>query len=191
MRILATIEQKKLRVGFQDEARFGRINNPMRCWAKRGVRPWTYKQIIREYSYAYGVFFPEDGDMVSLVLPYMDASCMNIFLEETSQRYPNDLVLMIMDGAPCHRTDGEALVIPDNIFILKLPPYCPQLNPAENMWDDIREKDFANCSFESLALLEQHLAMSLQRYERSPQTVKSICDWPWISHEIRSISIAD
>ena len=179
MKILAVIEQKKLRVMFQDEARFGRINNPMNCWSKRGVRAQTHKQIVREYTYAYGAFSPMDGETVSLVLPFMDTPCMNIFLEETSKRYPNEIILMVMDGAPCHN-EGEKLIVPENLFVLKLPPYCPQLNPAENMWDEIREKDFSNRSFDSLALLEDHLAISLLRYERSQPTVKSICCWPWM-----------
>lgn len=179
MKILAVIEQKKLRVMFQDEARFGRINNPMNCWSKRGVRAQTHKQIVREYTYAYGAFSPMDGETVSLVLPWMDTKCMNIFLEEASKRYPDEIILMVMDGAPCHN-EGEKLIVPENLFVLKLPPYCPQLNPAENMWDEIREKDFSNRSFESLALLEDHLAMSLGRYEQSQDTVKSICCWPWM-----------
>jgi len=189
MKILAVIEQKKLHVLFQDEARFGRINNPINCWARRGIRPKTYKQIIREYTYAYGAFSPIDGDMISLVLPWMDTICMNIFLKEVSKRYPNEIILMIMDGAPCH-SEGEMLIVPENLFILKLPPYCPQLNPAENMWDEIREKDFSNRSFESLELLETHLANSLAKYERSHDCVKSVCLWSWISRNICDISIA-
>lgn len=51
-----------LRVMFQDEARFGRINEPKRCWCRPGFRPNVGKQIVREYIYAYGAFSPKDGE---------------------------------------------------------------------------------------------------------------------------------
>ena len=46
---------------FQDEARFGRINDPKRCWSPKRTRPTVGKQIIREYTYAYGAVSPRDG----------------------------------------------------------------------------------------------------------------------------------
>ena len=167
MRIRALLEEKKVRVMFQDEARFGRIDNPKSCWAQKGVRPATHKQIIREYTYLYGAFSPQDGRMDSLILPWMDTNCMNLFLAEVSRRHSDEIILMVMGGAPCHN-EGEKLKLPDNIYPLKLPPYSPQLNPAENMWDEIREKFFGNISFPSLLHLEKHLAKSALLYEHHP-----------------------
>jgi len=177
-----------VRVMFQDEARFGRINDPRRCWAEKGFRPTAHKQIIREYTYAYGAFSPMDGGMDSLILPDMRAVTMGIFLNEVSGRHSEELILMVMDGAPCH---GAALLnLPKNIDLLKLPPYCPQLNPSENMWDEIREKEFANRSFKSMRHLEKHLCQALRKYEESSDTVKSISQWDWISEPINSFFIA-
>ena len=165
---------------FQDEARFGRIDNPRCCWANSGTRPKTHKQIIREYTYLYGAFCPHDGRMDSLILPRMDTHCMNLFLQEVSQRYSTENILMVMDGAPCH-TEGEALVVPENITILKLPPYSPQLNPAENMWAEIREKFFGNISFPSMSDLEKHLVAAALHYESSLEVVASVCNWDWMN----------
>jgi len=87
-----------------------------------------------------------------------------------------------MDGAPCH-TSGE-LKIPDNIRIIKLPPYSPELNPSENMWDEMREKWFGNCVFNSMNAVEKRMVQALQAIESDPQTVKSITGWNWILSSI-------
>jgi hypothetical protein len=65
---------------FQDEARFGRINKPRRCWAPQKVRPIVKSQIIRQYTYSYGAFSPLDGACDLLILPTMTIQAMNIFL---------------------------------------------------------------------------------------------------------------
>ena len=186
MKVLSVLEKKKLRVMFQDEARFGRINDPRACWAQPGVRPRCHKQIIREYTYAYGSFCPKDGQMDSLILPKMDHHCMGIFLRTVAKRYPKELILMVVDGAPCHNTKSDKIILPHNIELLHLPPYSPQLNPSENMWDEIREKFFINRSFDSMDHLEDHLIHALNHYENAPDTVQSIASWHWI---LRCISI--
>lgn len=111
-------KDKKLdfRLMFQDEARFGRINEPRACWAPKGIRPISVKQIIREYTYAYGAISPKDGVFDSLILPTMDSCTMSIFLREVSKRHPKDYILMVMDGASCH-SSGK-LRLPKNMKIV-------------------------------------------------------------------------
>ena len=123
---------------FQDEARFGRINDPKRCWSPKRTRPTVGKQIIREYTYAYGAVSPRDGAADFLILPVMTAVAMKVFLDELARRHDGQYILMIYDGAPCH--SPGALNIPDTMTVRTLPPYSPQLNPVENIWDDMREK---------------------------------------------------
>jgi hypothetical protein len=79
---------RQLRLMFQDEARFGRINDPRGCWAPKGFRPEVAMQIIREYTYAFGAVSPHDGTLDSLVLPVVTAKAMSIFLEEAARRHP-------------------------------------------------------------------------------------------------------
>jgi len=73
---------------------------------------------------------------------------MQIFLDEVSARHPNDSIIMVIDGAGWHRSN--ALKAPDNIYLLKLPPYAPELNPIEHVWDELRQKYFHNRVFKSL-----------------------------------------
>ena len=167
-----------LRVMFQDEARFGRINDPRRCWCRAGFRAEVGKQIVREYVYAYGAFSPSDGSADFLILSYMDTENMNIFLLELSVRYPNELILLICDKAPCH--SSGILSIPNNIKILHLPAYCPQLNPSENMWEEMREKFFTNLVFNSINAVVDKLVEAMNFYESRADIIKSITRFNWI-----------
>ena len=162
---------------FQDEARFGRINDPKRCWSPKRTRPTVGKQIIREYTYAYGAVSPRDGAADFLILPVMTAVAMKVFLDELARRHDGQYILMIYDGAPCH--SPGALNIPDTMTVRTLPPYSPQLNPVENIWDDMREKFFANIVFESMDAVENKISEACLHYEENTETVQSITAFPW------------
>lgn len=163
---------------FQDEARFGRINKPRRCWAPKGIRPVVKSQIIRQYTYSYGAFSPKDGVCDLLILPSMTNQSMEAFLEELSLRHPDELILLICDNAPNH--GKKRLKVPENILIFRLPPYSPELNPPEHIWDDMREKFFGNKAFNSMDAVEDKLIEASLFYENNPDIVKSITGFEWI-----------
>jgi hypothetical protein len=167
-----------LRVMFQDEARFGRITDPKRCWAPKGTRPHVPSQIIREYTHLYGAVSPQDGKADFLILPSMNLINMEIFLQEVRQRYPDDYICMFVDGAPGHSLKG--LKVPDNMTIESIPAYSPDTNPTENIWDDIREKFFGNVVFNSMDAVEEHLCDAARAYEENHEKIKSITGWQWI-----------
>jgi len=85
---------------------------------------------------------------------------------------------MILDGAGWH--SSRALITPSNMRLLALPPYAPELNPVEHIWDELREKCFHNKVFDSLDALEDDLAMGLLAMENMPAVIQSITAWPWI-----------
>ena len=74
--------------------------------------------------------------------------------------------------------------MPENLRFLFLPPYSPELNPQEHLWDDLREKHFHNRVFKSLPALENHLVEALRLLENSPNRVKSITAWNWIINAV-------
>jgi transposase len=124
---------------FADEARFGRMNRPRPCWAPAGIRPKVASQLIREYIYLYGAVAPKDGICVYLIMPTSNTACFQAFLDVLSRKFARQHILLVLDGAPNHRS-GQ-LAVPNNISLLFLPPYSPELNPKENLWDEIREKN--------------------------------------------------
>jgi transposase len=163
---------------FQDEARFGRINDPRRCWAAKGLRPEVGMQIVREYTYAFGAASPHDGVLDTLVLPVVTAEAMSIFLAEVARRHPEEFIVMFLDGAGWHRAHN--LVIPENMRLEALPPSSPQLNPMEHIWDEVREKWFTNEVFDSLDGVEDRLVEALAALERDQKLVASTTGFDWI-----------
>ena len=163
---------------FQDEARFGRISDTRRCWCPKPIRPLCLAMVTQEYTYAYAAVSVLDGGLDSLILPHVNGDCMQLFLNEVAARHPDDRIVMVLDGAGWHQR--ESLTLPANLRLLKLPPYSPELNPVEHLWDDLREKSFHNRVFDSLDALESHLEISLRDMELDPSRVRSIVAWPWI-----------
>jgi transposase len=127
---------------FEDEARFGRMIEPRRAWTPPGLRPLVATRIEREYGYAYAAVSPHDGALASLVLPEVNAEFMSLFLAEVAGRYRNEFILMVLDGAGWHRAND--LVVPANMRLEPLPARSPELNPAEHLWEELREKWLGN-----------------------------------------------
>ena len=127
---------------FEDEAGFGRINRPKPCWCRKGTRPSVPCHHIREYRYAFGAVEPTTGDHLFWVLPRCDTICMNFFLAELSKAYPKDQILLVCDGAAWHKSKG--LIVPENITLLHIPSYTPEMNPIEQIWKQLRAMGFRN-----------------------------------------------
>jgi transposase len=167
---------------FQDEARFGRISDPKACWAMAPVRPEVGAQMVREYVYVFGAVSPQDGRHDSLVLPVANTEAMSMFLEEVSGRYPDEHILMFMDQARWHT--AHALKLPDNIETAFLPPYSPDLNPQEQVWDEMREKFFDNRLFKSIQAVIDAACEGLNRLESTPEILKSLTHRNWILNPV-------
>ncbi len=103
---------------------------------------------------------------------------MQIFLDEIAARHPDKRIVMVLDGAGWHK--NQSILLPPNLTLVFLPPYSPELNPVEHLWDDLREKFFHNRVFDSLDALEDQLVTALLAYENNPERVKSIAGWEWI-----------
>ncbi len=161
---------------FQDEAGFGRINKPKYCWCHKGVRPSVPCHHIREYRYVYGAVEPLTGESCFLILPYSNTICMNIFLAQLAKRYPNDIIILVLDGASWHRS--RALIVPDNIQLFYLPPATPEMNPIEQIWTWLRRHGFRNEIFHTLEKVVLRLCDVI--CSLSVSTVKSITARDWI-----------
>jgi len=161
---------------FEDEAAFGRINKPRYCWCFRGLRPTVPCHHIREYRYAYGAVEPLTGESLFLVLPYCNTVCMNIFLRNLSDAYPDDYILLVADSASWHKS--KELKVPDNIEIFPLLPYTPEMNPIEQIWKEIRTRGFKNEIFSTLGKVIDRLCDTI--CSLSFDVIKSITMRDWI-----------
>jgi hypothetical protein len=167
-----------MRVLFQDEGRFGRISDARTCWAPLPLRPTVGSQLVREYVYAYVAVCPADGQISSMILPWVDARLMSIFLAQTAAQFPHEYCVMFLDGAGWHK--AHELTVPANMRLLPLPPYSPELNPAEHVWEYIRENDIRNQVFDDLDEVMDTVETSLRHLHESPEVLRSMTAFPWI-----------
>ena len=100
----------------------------------------TCAMLTQQYTYAYGAVSPLDGRFDSLILPWVNGDCMQLFVNEIAARYPHENIVMVMGGAGWHKS--QAMKLAENMRILFLPPYSPELNPQEHVWDELRESSF-------------------------------------------------
>ena len=99
-----------------------------------------------------------------LNLPYCNTDCFQIFLNEFSQHKPNELKVVVLDNGAFHK--AKRLVVPENIVLIFLPPYSPELNPAEKMWQKFK-RNFTNKLFKSLDDVQTFI------YEQSAANTKT------------------
>jgi hypothetical protein len=172
------VKGRRLRLMFQDEARFGRMVRIRRCWARTKVRPVVCNGYERQFVYVYGAVSPWTGDVDWKITRQMNTEQMSAFLAQVSTAHAEDFITMVVDGASSHVC--KDLVVPENIRLLRLPPYSPELNPQEHLWDELREKEFPNRVFSDLDGVIRQLEKGLPRLASQKETVRNITGWPWI-----------
>ena len=165
----------KVRLLFEDEASFGRSNKPRNCWCKRGVRPRVPCQHIREYRHAFGAVEPVTGSKIFAVSHKCDTIRMYYFLKRISRAFPDDIIVLVCDGASWHK---NAEIVPYNMIVINLPTGAPEMNPMEQIWREIRTHGFANLLLPSLAAVLGRLGETIRLLPR--ERVKNITGRDWI-----------
>ncbi len=114
-----------------------------------------------KWTYLYAAVDPTTGESFCMYLPGMDDGCLEMFFAELSKSYPEHHLIIVLDGAPSHRS--EQITHPENISLLMLPPYSPELDPVETWFEEFRRK-LSNRTFETVALLQEALTQILAPY---------------------------
>lgn len=166
---------KRLRLLFEDEASFGRISELRRCWAPPGVRPTVHAQQVRDHPQALAAVCPQDGRLSWSLTPHLNAAATSTFLAVTRRRFPQDYCAILLNGAGSHIARTPRVL--KHMRLVFLPPYSPELNPVEPLWDHIREKYFADRLFSTLDAVEQRRRTAFADLEASPTLVKSITNF--------------
>lgn len=156
---------------FFDEGRFGLQSTLFRMWAKRGTPlPVPVQQGFQSF-YIYSCVAPQSGDAFSLFLPEVNTEMMALFLKELSCAYSCTSLVVVLDQAGWHK--AKALQVPQNISLLFLPPYSPELNPVERLWKWLRKEVTHNRIFASLH--EMMNALEKQFQSLTPQHFSQLC----------------
>ena len=161
---------KSINMYFQDESRFGLMTHVGRCLTARSVKPIvTYKHAFKN-TYLYGSFSPITGDTFMLEIEGVDTKIFEAYLKAFSKQNPKELKILIIDNAGFHSTKN--ITIPDNIILVNIPPYSPELNPAEKIWHNIKSR-FKNHMFENMENLKKWLYEDIKQ-NLTKNHVKSI-----------------
>jgi len=132
-----------------------------------------------ESTYLYGAVRPATGDSFALVLPWVNATLMDMFLVELSKRVaPGAHAVLVLDQAGWH--GAKALDVPANITLVPLPPYAPQLNPVERVWLYLREAYLSLRVFEDYEAVVDGCCDAWNRLAADKARVQSLTSYPWI-----------
>ncbi len=138
-----TAAGKPIEIWFQDEARIGQQGTLSRVWAPRGTRPRAPRDRRYSATYLFGAVCSERDVGAALVLPKANAWAMDRHLEEIRHHVAVGAHgVVVLDQAGWH--DSRCLEVPDNITLLPLPSYSPELNPVENVWQYLRQNFLSN-----------------------------------------------
>jgi len=159
------------RMFFMDEARFGTHSKLGHGWFPTGIRSRVNVKLGFKNFYIYGAIEPASGEAFTLLLPSTNTVTMSIFLEKFAQKYPQEEIILVMDGASWHKS--QKLRIPKNIKIIFLPPYCPELNPVERLWLYMKKEVLRNKIYHSLDQLKDVSCTFLNSI--SSLTIISLC----------------
>jgi len=175
----ASGDERPILVLFEDEARFGRMNDLKKCWAPSGIRPIVAYQLVRQFDYVFSAVCPKTGETFTLILPDSDSEMMNLFLSELAEHFANFRIIIVVDQASWHKS--KILKKSDDIRFLYLPPASPELNPAEHLWDYVRENFIANHSYDSMEELETALEGAFKYVYAHPDEIRSLVSFSWIN----------
>ncbi len=172
------MQSQDYEVFFFDESRFGTHSRIGHGWFKTGTRTLVQKKLGYQNFYLYGAFSPKTGDSFSLIMPNVNVNWMNKFLEEFSFNLQSKKAILVMDQAGWHKSSG--LIIPKNIKIIYLSPYSPELNPAEKMWQFIKDNILKNTIYNTLDDLEKTLCAFINTITKNQ--ILSLCNISYMSY---------
>jgi transposase len=152
-----------------------------RIWAKRGSRPPAPRDQRYDWAYLFGAVCPTRGAGAALVLPDANAEAMNLHLAEIARQVaPESHAVVVLDRAGWHQSGGK-LRLPDNLSLLPLPSYSPELNPMENVWEFLRQNKLSIRVFDDYDAIVDACCDAWNDLTADPQRIASIATRPWAS----------
>lgn len=167
-----------MRLFCQDESRIGQHLPSGRRITLPGVKPHRVMCPLYEYYWLYAAVEPASGEAFWLEMPRLDSGCFQLFLDHFSRQHPDSLNLLVIDNAPAHV--AKTLRVPDNIILIDLPPYCPELNPVERLWQDLKRRlvDLGTQVRLSMDTLRQAADQFIQNY--TLEQLASLTGYPYL-----------
>jgi transposase len=180
------LAQQPYELFFSDEMRYGLISNFRRSWSKVGERSVIDRQQSFENRYLFSAVSPLSGKSFHLAgIDGFDSLAAHAFLLALKKEYPDTLVIVVWDKAPCHRPKMHRTI--PGMIVLFLPPYSPQLNPAERFFEELR-KATANNIFNTIEEQETALDSALNALAGNTEKMKQLLGYSWILEQCGAVN---
>ncbi len=177
-RIKENINTNKIEVWWQDESRIGQQGSLSRVWAEKGTRPRVVRQRQFLSTYIFGAVCPDRDVGCALILPECNSGMMQIHLDQISEHVQENYhAILLMDRASWHTT--EALNIPENITLMSLPPYSPELNPMEQVWQQLRKIKLSNTNFKNYDHIVDSCCEAWNCFCDEDGNIQNLCTRNW------------
>lgn len=184
-RLLAAIPSDRtlpIQVFAHDESRVGLQTIRRRRITAKGVKPQGTVQHDYDNCWVYGSVAPTTGERFFLLLPTLSAEQMQIFVDEFAKAHPSTFNVLLLDNSGAHT--AKRLKLPPNVALVFQPAASPELNPAERVWQDLKEQ-LAWMTFADLDALEQELVERLNAYDAD--TLSRLTSYPYLVQAIHLI----
>lgn len=176
-------DKRPIRYFVEDESRFGLKTIVGRLITAFGVKPIGQWQWLFKAFWLYGAVEPATGESFFLQFTHVDTLCFQRFLDEFAKTFPDSLNILQVDNGRFH--SGKDLVVPENIILLFQPPYCPELNPIERLWEHLKA-DLKWSSFKTLIQLQTKVDQLLSQL--TPEMIASITGYPFILDALSALN---
>ena len=169
---------KPVEIWFGDEARVGQQGTLTRVWARRGTRPRAPRDRRFQSAYLFGAVCPERKTGAAIVVPEVGIEAMNEHLAAISQNVGVGAIAgLVLDKAGWHTS--ARLKLPNNIVLLPLLPYAPELNPAENIWEYMRKNWFGHQVWPSYKAVVDACCEAWNKLMQMPERIASLTQRSW------------
>ena len=165
-----------------DEHRIGLKPLLRRVWVFNGHRPTVVVQHRYQWLYIYAFVHPASGQTQWLLLPTVNAEIFTLALQHFAQAVgasKQKQIVLVLDRAGWHTS--KALIVPEGLHLLFLPPYSPELQPAEHLWP-LSNEPLVNRHFHDLDELEAVQAQRCVFLQDSPDLIRSHTSFHWWPH---------
>ncbi len=174
-----TTKYSKVNLYFEDESRFGLFTRNGKALTAKGVKPiCSFRQVFKSL-FLFGAFSPITGEHFLLEMPNCNADNFQLFIDEFSKHNEDVFNIMVLDNGAFHK--AKSLNIPDNVGLIFIPPYSPELNPSENMWEILKRK-FTNKLHKTREDVSAFITQELSKLTK--QGVMKTCGFEYVFSNI-------
>ncbi len=168
---------------FFDEHRVGLKPIFRKVWSRVGERPTAIVSHRYEWLYVYGFVKPATGETLWYLIPRVNTKWLNLVYESFASDVgisPQTRILLVEDNAGWHLS--KTVKIPEGMSVEYLPPYSPELQPAERLWALVDEP-LVNEYFETIDEIEKVLVKRCNVLREMPEEVKKLTNYHWLTFD--------